>query len=287
MDRVLSDMTEISARANDHLNTLRDNSISLSAIEDRLFELRQLARKYNCLPNELSSSLEDAITLLGVVHDTSAGVKQLEQSVQIFKQDFAKVASELSERRKHKAAELNRLITMELPPLKLGQVKFSTHITSLNESHWQSSGIDAVEFLVDMNQQGVMLPLNKVASGGEMARLMLALKVCLARSGSTPGLVFDEVDSGVGGDVANAVGQRLRQLSKHLQVLVITHSPQVASAGDLHWVIEKTMEPEGVETRPVLLNAEQRIHEIARMMSGDHITPEAKAAAAVLLNQRN
>jgi DNA repair protein RecN (Recombination protein N) len=287
MDRVLSDMTEISARAKDHLNTLLDNSLSLSAIEDRLFELRQLARKYNCLPDELSSSLEEATILLGVVHDASAGVKKLEQSVQVFKHDFAKVANELSERRKHKAAELDRLIAIELPPLKLGQVKFATHISSLNELHWQSAGIDAVEFLVDMNQQGIMLPLNKVASGGEMARLMLALKVCLARSGSTPGLVFDEVDSGVGGDVANAVGQRLRQLSKHLQVLVITHSPQVASAGDIHWVIEKTMEPDGVETRPMLLSAEQRIDEIARMMAGDHITPEAKAAAAVLLDQRD
>ncbi len=279
-------MTEISARATDHVNSLMDKSLSLSAIEDRLFELRQFARKYNCLPDELSSSLEEATNLLDVVHGASVGVKKLEQSVQNFKHDFATVAAELSERRKDKAAELDRLIALELPPLKLGSVKFATYISSLNESHWQSSGIDAVEFLVDMNQQGVMLPLNKVASGGEMARLMLALKVCLARSGSTPGLVFDEVDSGVGGDVANAVGQRLRQLSKHLQVLVITHSPQVASAGDIHWVIEKTMEPDGVETRPVLLTLDQRIDEIARMMAGDHITPEAKAAASVLLNQR-
>ncbi|MBH1990129.1 MAG: DNA repair protein RecN [Alphaproteobacteria bacterium] len=286
MDRVLSDMTEISARATDHVNSLMDKSLSLSAIEDRLFELRQFARKYNCLPDELSSSLEEATNLLDVVHDASVGVKKLEQSVQNLKHDFATVAAELSERRKDKAAELDRLIALELPPLKLGSVKFATYISSLSESHWQSSGIDAVEFLVDMNQQGIMLPLNKVASGGEMARLMLALKVCLARSGSTPGLVFDEVDSGVGGDVANAVGQRLRQLSKHLQVLVITHSPQVASAGDIHWVIEKTMEPDGVETRPMLLTLNQRIDEIARMMAGDHITPEAKAAAAVLLNQR-
>lgn len=286
MDRALSDMTEISARANDHLNSLMDKSLSLSTIEDRLFELRQLARKYNCMPDELSNSLEEAINLLNVVHDASAGVKKLEQSVENFKHAFAKIAAELSERRKDKAAELDRLIAIELPPLKLGSVKFATNITPLNESHWQSAGIDVVEFLVDMNQQGIMLPLNKVASGGEMARLMLALKVCLARSGSTPGLVFDEVDSGVGGDVANAVGQRLRQLSKHLQVLVITHSPQVASAGDIHWVIEKTMEPDGVETRPMLLTLNQRIDEIARMMAGDHITPEAKAAAAVLLNQR-
>jgi DNA repair protein RecN (Recombination protein N) len=286
MDKVLSDMTEIAARAQDHLNTLRDNSLSLSAIEDRLFELRQFARKYNCLPDDVSNSLEEAVILLSSVNDASAGVKKLELAVQEYKKEFATVATELSVQRKQKAAELDQLLAIELPPLKLGQTKFETNITPLNESQWQSAGIDAVEFLVDMNQQGIMLPLNKVASGGEMARLMLALKVCLARSGLTPGLVFDEVDSGVGGDVANAVGQRLRQLSKHLQVLVITHSPQVASAGDTHWIIQKTMETDGVETRPLLLTPDQRIEEIARMMAGDQITAEAKAAAAVLLNQR-
>lgn len=286
MDKVLSDMTDIVARAHDHLNTLRDNSLSLSAIEDRLFELRQFARKYDCLPDELVNSLEEAVTLLGAVNDASAEVKKLEIAVQEFKKDYTQAAHELSAQRKAKAIELDQLIAIELPPLKLGQVKFATSITPLNETQWQSAGIDAVEFLVDMNQQGVMLPLNKVASGGEMARLMLALKVCLARSGLTPGLVFDEVDSGVGGDVANAVGQRLRQLSKHLQVLVITHSPQVASAGDTHWIIHKTMEADGVETRPLLLTPDQRVDEIARMMAGDHITAEAKAAAVVLLNQR-
>jgi DNA repair protein RecN (Recombination protein N) len=286
MDKLLSEMTDIAARAQDHLNSLRDTSLSLSTIEDRLFELRQFARKYNCLPDEVSTSLEEAVGLLGAVNDASSGVKKLEHAVQEYKKEFAEVAAGLSAQRKQKAAELDQLLAIELPPLKLGQTRFETSITSLNESQWQSAGIDAVEFLVDMNQQGVMLPLNKVASGGEMARLMLALKVCLARSGLTPGLVFDEVDSGVGGDVANAVGQRLRQLSKHLQVLVITHSPQVASAGDTHWIIQKTMETDGVETRPLLLTSDQRIDEIARMMAGDQITAEAKAAAAVLLNQR-
>lgn len=286
MDKVLSDMTEIAARAQDHLNTLRDNSLSLLAIEDRLFELRQFARKYNCLPDEVLNSLKEAVSLLSAVNDASEGVKNLELAVQEYKKEFATVATELTAQRKQKATELDQLIAIELPPLKLGQVKFATNITQLNESQWQSTGMDAVEFLVDMNQQGIMLPLNKVASGGEMARLMLALKVCLARSGLTPGLVFDEVDSGVGGDVANAVGQRLRQLSKHLQVLVITHSPQVASAGDTHWIIQKKMETDGVETRPLLLTPDLRIDEIARMMAGDQITAEAKAAAAVLLNQR-
>lgn len=287
MDQVLSQMTEIAARAQDHLNTLLDNSLSLTEIEDRLFELRHLARKYNCMPDELVHSLETSQHLLETLEDSSAELGKLERLVETHRLAFIESAKQLSMFRIEKAQELDQQIAAELPPLKLGSVKFVTLVSPLNEAQWNSYGMDAVEFMADMNQQGVMLPLTKVASGGEMARLMLALKVCLARSGLTPGLVFDEVDSGVGGDVANAVGHRLRQLSTHLQVLVITHSPQVASAGDTHWVIQKTMLEEGVETRPMLLTQDQRVHEIARMMAGDHITPEAEAAASVLLNQKH
>lgn len=287
MDQVLSQMTEIAARAQDHLNTLLDNSLSLTEIEDRLFELRHLARKYDCMPDELVQSLETSQHLLETLEDSSAELGKLERLVETHRLAFIESAKQLSMFRIEKARELDQQIAAELPPLKLGSVKFVTLVSPLSEAQWNSYGMDAVEFMADMNQQGVMLPLTKVASGGEMARLMLALKVCLARSGLTPGLVFDEVDSGVGGDVANAVGHRLRQLSTHLQVLVITHSPQVASAGDTHWVIQKTMLDEGVETRPMLLTQDQRVHEIARMMAGDHITPEAEAAASVLLNQKH
>ncbi len=287
MDQVLSQMTEIAARAQDHLNSLLDNSLSLTEIEDRLFELRHLARKYNCMPDELVQSLETSQHLIETLEDSSAELGKLERLVETHRQAFIESAKQLSTLRIEKALELDQQIAAELPPLKLGSAKFITSVSPLNETQWNSYGMDAVEFMADMNQQGVMLPLTKVASGGEMARLMLALKVCLARSGLTPGLVFDEVDSGVGGDVANAVGHRLRQLSKHLQVLVITHSPQVASAGDTHWIIQKTLLEEGVETRPMLLSQDQRVHEIARMMAGDHITPEAEAAASVLLNQKH
>lgn len=287
MDQVLSQMTEIAARAQDHLNSLLDNSLSLTEIEDRLFELRHLARKYNCMPDELVQSLETSQHLIETLEDSSAELGKLARLVETHRQAFIESAKQLSTLRIEKALELDQQIAAELPPLKLGSAKFITSVSPLNETQWNSYGMDAVEFMADMNQQGVMLPLTKVASGGEMARLMLALKVCLARSGLTPGLVFDEVDSGVGGDVANAVGHRLRQLSKHLQVLVITHSPQVASAGDTHWIIQKTLLEEGVETRPMLLSQDQRVHEIARMMAGDHITPEAEAAASVLLNQKH
>lgn len=283
IEQVLSDMIEIADRAQEQLHALSDSPLSLAEIEDRLYELRHLARKYNCLPNELPESLTSAEQLLETITTSSHLLKKMEEQVIITKETFIQCAAKLSSLRQAKASELDKQIAAELPPLKLGQAKFLTSISRLPENDWNSSGIDNIEFMVDMNQQGIMLPLNKVASGGEIARLMLALKVCLARSGSIPGLVFDEVDSGVGGDVANAVGQRLRRLSQHLQVLVITHSPQVASAGDTHWVIEKNIGNEGVETKPTVLNYDQRIDEIARMLSGDQITPEAKAAATVLL----
>lgn len=283
IDKIISDVTDISARVKEHLYTFTNNSLSLPEIEDRLFALRHLARKYNCLPEDLPKSLDQAKSILENLNVSSKTLQKLTEEVRISREAFINWATELSNQRALKAAELDIMVASELPPLKLGQAQFSTVVSSLTESDWNSAGKDKVEFMVDINQQGVMLPLNKVASGGEIARLMLALKVCLARSGSTPGLVFDEVDSGVGGDVANAVGQRLRRLSKHLQVLVITHSPQVASAGDTHWVIEKSIGPEGVQTNPFLLKPDQRVAEIARMLSGDQITDEAKAAASVLL----
>lgn len=287
IDHVLSQMTEIASRSQDQLHILRDNSLPLSEIEDRLYELRHLARKYNCAPDELVQSLEASRLMLITLEDSSSELTKLERLVEMQRQIFINIATELSQRRITKAQELDQHIAEELPPLKLGSVKFKTDISLIHEEQWNSNGMDTIEFMVDMNQQGLLLPLSKVASGGEMARLMLALKVVLARSGLTPGLVFDEVDSGVGGDVANAVGHRLRQLSKHLQVLVITHSPQVASAGDTHWIIEKTMLGDGVETRSVLLVHDHRVNEIARMMAGDQVTPEAQAAAAVLLQQKH
>jgi DNA repair protein RecN (Recombination protein N) len=286
MESVVSDMTEVAAKAEEHLHLLLDHSMSLNDIEDRLFELRHLSRKYHCLPDELPETLKEAERLLSSLEASSKNIQALEAQVEQTRAAFIEVATRLSQQRQAKARSLDEQIRAELPPLKLGQARFVTYVNTLNESDWGVSGMDAVEFMVDMNKQGVLLPLNKVASGGEMARLMLALKVCLARSGSTPGLVFDEVDSGVGGDVANAVGQRLKQLAEHLQVLVITHSPQVASLGDTHWVINKTMEADEVETTAALLTSEQRISEIARMLSGDVITPEAKAAASVLLQHR-
>lgn len=285
IDNALSLITDISAKAQDHLRELTLENNSLEDVEGRLFELRQLARKYQVLPNDLHVTLAESQSKLNLFDSSSMDRGALESKVNSSRALFLEKAELLSSRRKAVAMKLSQAVMGELPPLKLQHARFEVSVGEIEEPSWGAFGLDKIEFVVDMNGQGELLPLQKVASGGEMARLMLALKVSLARSGLMPGLVFDEVDSGVGGDVAHAVGHRLKRLAEHVQVLVITHSPQVASAGDVHWCIEKTHLESGVETQSRELTKNERSHELARMLAGDLITPEAVAAANALLAQ--
>jgi DNA repair protein RecN (Recombination protein N) len=285
IEAALSLMTDIGAKAHDHLREISLESSSLEDVENRLFELRQLARKYQALPNELHQVLMNSQERLDAFESSSFALTELEAKAKELKSVYEHKARELSTLRAAAANQLDLAVMSELPPLKLQHAMFKTLVEAQAETLWGASGLDRVEFLVDMNAQGALLPLQKVASGGEMARLMLSLKVSLARSGLMPGLVFDEVDSGVGGDVAHAVGQRLKRLASHVQVLVITHSPQVASAGDVHWCIEKTQLESGVETQSKELTQDERVHELARMLSGNVITPESIDAAKSLLMQ--
>jgi DNA repair protein RecN (Recombination protein N) len=163
------------------------------------------------------------------------------------------------------------------------KARFKTSVEPLPEEQWGPSGIDGVAFLLATSAGASLGPLNKIASGGEMARLMLALKVVLAQTGTVPTLVFDEVDSGIGGAVADAVGERLARLGSKLQVLVVTHSPQVAARGASHWRVEKTDSGDRTVTEVVALSDTGRQEEIARMLSGARITDEARAAAAKLM----
>ncbi len=285
LDQILSSMAETASQADDFLRQVLGADESIESVEDRLFELRRLARKYDSLPNELVACLEISKQKLSELEDSETGIDELTQRLEGQKSAFHTAAKKLSESRKRYAIQLDKTIHEELVPLKLGQAKFTTCFQEAPETLWAARGIDKVEFTVDMNNQGEFNPLQKVASGGEMSRLMLALKVSLARSTDlNPGLVFDEVDSGVGGDVADAVGQRLQRLAEHLQVLVITHSPQVASAGHQHCLIQKDTPKSGtVQTKASILTQTQRIDEIARMLSGKELTPQSKAAARVLL----
>jgi DNA repair protein RecN (Recombination protein N) len=189
----------------------------------------------------------------------------------------------LHDARTNAAARLDAAVADELTPLKLDAARFKTSVTEQPEERWGAHGIDAVEFLIATNPGADFAPLNKIASGGELSRFILALKVALAEKGGAATLIFDEIDRGVGGAVASAIGERLSRLAEGGQVLVVTHSPQVAARGRTHYVIHKTSEGTVTRTSVMLLDAAARQEEIARMLSGAEVTPEARAQADRLL----
>ena len=174
----------------------------------------------------------------------------------------------------------------ELPPLKMEKAKFVTQINKVEDSSWNETGFDSVAFTVATNPNSPQGPINKIASGGELARFMLALKVNLAQSSSVASMIFDEVDAGVGGATAQAVGERLARLAQGVQVMVVTHSPQVASRGNNHFKVEKSTVDNVTTTTVRELSENERCEEIARMLAGEIITDEARAAANVLINCR-
>ena len=179
--------------------------------------------------------------------------------------------------------ELDQKINKELPSLKLDQAKFKTSIKEKDEGDWNEKGSDEIIFNIITNPNQNFMPLDKIVSGGELSRFLLAIKVVLAGSNLSKSLVFDEVDSGIGGQTANAVGERLFKLSQSNQVIVITHSPQVAAKGKTHFLIEKYIEEEQPNTLCNQIASNKRVEEISRMLSGESITEEARAAAMKLL----
>jgi len=199
------------------------------------------------------------------------------------REKYVTAAKALSEKRRAAALEMDQAVMAELEPLKLGAAKFTTDVSDLPDANWGPYGFDKVAFLIATNPGSAAGPLIKIASGGELSRFMLALKVVLARAGSAPTLIFDEVDRGVGGATADAVGERLRRLAEDLQVLVVTHSPQVAASGEAHWNIRKAEVNDATVTSVDRLDPAERTEEIARMLSGAIITEEARAAALSLI----
>jgi len=256
----------------------------LERTEERLFEIRRLARKHNCQPDELPALLENLKTRYAAVSAGDEMVSKARARLDGARKAMKAAVEALSARRKAAAAELDALVMAELPPLKLENAQFRTAVEALPESDWTAQGADRVSFEVKTNAGTPFGPLVKIASGGELARFILALKVVLARGSSTPVMVFDEVDKGIGGATASAVGERLRRLSESAQVLVVTHSPQVAARGNRQFQISKG--DHGAETRTdvIALEAEARREEIARMLAGNVITDAARAAADQLLH---
>ncbi|MDB4099771.1 DNA repair protein RecN [Amylibacter sp.] len=263
-----------------YLSSTNFNPLELEKIEERLFAIRALARKHSVFPNELNAILKELIRNQENLKLNKEEITYLEKKLSQEKGDYDKYAHYLSKMRKQAAKELEFAMGNEMAPLKLQHSKF---IVNINLRNANEDGVDEVAFIVSTNPGAPAGPINKIASGGELSRFLLALKVCLAKSNQNLTMIFDEIDRGVGGATANAVGQRLSEIAKSSQVLVVTHSPQVAAKGDHHWQVLKTVIDNVTVSNVIELNPNARINEIARMLSGDKITPEAKAAAKALL----
>ncbi len=258
----------------------------LEAVEERLFTLRAVARKHGVEVDGLATLRADMENKLTLAQDRSGAVERLKQAEMKAREAFLAKARELSAERVQTAAQLDAAVNAELPPLKLDKARFTTLVEPLDEPGWTADGIDRVAFQVSTNPGTPGGPLGKVASGGELSRIMLALKVVAAEPGDVPTLIFDEVDANVGGATADAVGERLARLAGGLQVLVVTHSPQVAARGQDHMRVEKGADGgENTVTRVRRLTDAERREEVARMLSGAAITEEARAQAARLIEQ--
>ena len=283
MDRTNAEMQEVVAALQNISSDLENNEYSLQEIDDRLFALKAQARKHGCSIDELPQKREEISAALTAIENQDSDLAELMLQVEKYKKNYQRQAEKISRIRQKSSKKLSDFVMRELPPLKLDKAHFEINIEALSEEDWNALGMDSVQFLVATNPGAAAGPLNKIASGGEMARFMLALKVVLAEVGVAGSLVFDEVDSGVGGATAAAVGERLARLAEHRQILVVTHSPQVAAMAAHHWIVTKDGQ-ESVQTNIIpLFDPPERQEEIARMLAGAEITEEARAAAGKLL----
>ncbi|MEN3792075.1 DNA repair protein RecN [Fulvimarina sp. MAC3] len=266
------------------MRSLEFDPRALEQAEERLFALRAASRKFSVPVDELPDLTARMVGDLAELDAGEERVQKLEAEVASRRKTFDELAARLSERRRETAETLTEAVMAELPDLKLERAAFIVNIARTGEKG-SASGIDEIEFHVRTNPGTRAGPMMKVASGGELSRFLLALKVALADRGSAPTLVFDEIDTGVGGAVADAIGRRLARLSKTVQVLAVTHAPQVAARAATHLLISKadTEEADRVATRVVEIKSDTRREEIARMLAGETVTDEARAAAAQLI----
>ncbi len=256
---------------------------ALEADETRLFDLRALARKHRVQPDALAALAEGLAAKLDAIEAGDAGLSALEARAKATRAAYEAAADALSRARIKAAGRLDAAVERELAPLKLDAARFRTVVAGLPETQWGASGKDRVEFEIATNPGAPFAPLIKIASGGELSRFILALKVALAEEGGAATMIFDEIDRGVGGAVASAIGDRLSRLAGGAQLLVVTHSPQVAARGDTHLLIAKSSDGTVTRTDVRRLDDAARKEEIARMLSGAEVTDEARAQAGRLL----
>lgn len=278
---------ELVIEATSKLEQLTDNwsdTAELPSIDDRLFTLRALARKHQTDIDSLPDLIIQLRQELNDIEQADFLLEQLKNEEDLLYQDYLKQAQLLSQKRQKIALELDKCIAKELPALKLEKAEFKTSITKTNIP--TDTGLDTVEFLISTNKGTPLSSLHKIASGGELSRFMLALKVNLAKETSLTTLIFDEIDSGVGGATADAIGLRLNKLSQECQVLSVTHAPQVAAYGKQHFTVSKAEKDGKVVTSVTKLTPKMRLTEIARMLSGSKITKTAESMAQELLEKQ-
>ena len=275
-----ADAEELLERAGEALSV---DPARLDAIETRLFDLRALARKHQVAADDLAALAAEMSAQLARIDAGEAGLADLEAAARQARAAYEAAAQALSAARQAAAVRLDAAMAGELAPLKLDAARFRTDVEPLPEGQWRASGRDRVEFMISTNPGAPFAPLTRIASGGELSRFILALKVALAAQGSAGTMIFDEIDRGVGGAVAGAIGERLARLAGGAQVIVVTHSPQVAARGQGHLLIAKSSEGTITRTGMHPLDEAERREEIARMLSGAAITDEARAQADRLL----
>jgi DNA repair protein RecN (Recombination protein N) len=281
LDRAVVEATEAEDTVARAAEALAFDPERLERAEARLFEIRALARKHKVEPDALAALGAQMREQLSAIEAGTERIAGLDRELLDAREAYSVAAEKLSEQRRRAAANLDSAVAAELAPLKLDAARFRTAIAPIEPG---SSGLDRVEFEVSTNPGAPFGPLTRIASGGELSRFILALKVALAEAGTAATMIFDEVDRGVGGAVASAIGERLARLAKDAQVLVVTHSPQVAARASHHYRIEKNHENGGTRTTIRKLGEAERREEIARMLSGSSITDEARAQAARLLD---
>ena len=282
LSRALVALEESSGHIERSLDAMQFNPYELEQLEERLFAIRALARKHQVAPDDLTDLSQRLSARLMQLDGGQSDLADKTQAVTQARASYESLALRLSEARQSASRNLDLAMVSELGPLKMERAEFKTDIQSTTPSR---TGQDAVSFLVSTNPGTPAGPLAKIASGGELSRFLLALKVCLRTTDDARTVIFDEIDRGVGGATADAVGRRLVQLaSGGEQVLVVTHSPQVAALGTAHFRVEKTQAQDETLSTVVRLNLDERIDEIGRMLSGDTITAEARAAAKQLID---
>ena len=283
LDRAVVEAGEAEDRLAEAGDALSFDPARLDSMETRLFDLRGLARKHQVQPDDLANLRDEMAERLAAIEGGEEHIAAMESKVAQEAAQYRAAAQALSGARTAAAMRLDAAVAAELAPLKLDAARFRTVVVPLDEGQWTGQGMDRVEFEISTNPGAPFAPLTKIASGGELSRFILALKVALAEQGGADTLIFDEIDRGVGGAVASAIGDRLARLAQANQILVVTHSPQVAARGAGHMLIAKSSDGTVTRTGVHALDAGERREEIARMLSGAEITAEARAQAERLL----